>query len=145
VPTVGGSETGGRSDPRHKTGKVWHPIPAMTDLNDAAERAGYKTTAPTIAVNLPKGFAAASVAESEFVALPPAGRGNRCPISDLSRSTLCEMISEGKIKAIRIRRPGATRGKVLIVAASLRSYLYGLAEQEAAAPSGAGKEVSPHG
>ena len=114
----------------------------MQTINDAAERAGYKTSAPTIAVvaNLPRGFAASSVANAEFIELPPAGRGHRCPISRLSRSTLCELIARKEIKAIRIRRPGAARGKVLIVAASLRQYLYQLAAQPDAVEPRAGKE-----
>ena len=117
----------------------------MNTTHDAAERAGYKTTAPTIAVvaNLPRGFAASSVADSEFLPLPPAGRGIRCPVSSLSRSTLCELIARKEIKAIRIRRPGAARGKVLIVAASLRQYLYQLAAQTDAIDATPRKERAP--
>jgi hypothetical protein len=60
----------------------------------------------------------------EFTRLPPAGQ--RCPICSLSRTTLCELIAAGKIKAVKLRKKGALRGIVLINRASLLEYLHSL-------------------
>jgi hypothetical protein len=43
-----------------------------------------------------------------------------------------QLVNAGLIKGVHVRRPGTTRGRVLLVKASLTEYLYGLADKEAA-------------
>jgi hypothetical protein len=69
---------------------------------------------------------ASSLIEAEFIRLPRPK--TRCPISQLSRTTLCELIEAGKIKSIKLRKKGAVRGIVLINRESLVDYLHGLEE-----------------
>ena len=96
-----------------------------TTKQNAAAR-GFTTNAPIVACNLPKGWMpATSLADAEFLSLPRPRE--RCRFSNLSRTTLCELLSSGAIKGVTIRKPGATRGKRLIVKASLGGYLHGLA------------------
>jgi hypothetical protein len=45
--------------------------------------------------------------EAKFVSLP--GPGKRCPISDLSCSTLYQLAALGKIRMISLRREGNVR------------------------------------
>ena len=98
-------------------------------IKTATARGGI-TNAPTFAGNLPHGWTpAASIKEAEFLALPRARE--RCRFSGLSRTTLCELLGRGDIKGITIRRPGAVRGKRLIVKLSLAEFLHGLARAEA--------------
>lgn len=63
----------------------------------------------------------------EFIRLPKPKQ--RCAYTGLSRTTLCELIEAGKIKATKIRKKGAIRGIVLIHRASLLNYLHNLAEK----------------
>lgn len=87
------------------------------------------TKPPSVALNLPRGWMpAASIAEAEFLALPRPRE--RCRFSNLSRTTLCELLERGAIKGVTIRRPGATRGKRLIIKQSLADYLYGLGNKD---------------
>ena len=100
-----------------------------TTSNHAAAR-GFTTNAPTVAGNLPKGWMpASSIADAEFLSLPRPRE--RCRFSNLSRTGLVELLSLGAIKGVTIRKPGATRGKRLIVKKSLADYLNGLANADA--------------
>ena len=97
----------------------------ITTSNHAAAR-GFTTNAPTFAGNLPKGWMpASSIADAEFLSLPRPRE--RCRFSNLSCTGLVELLSLGAIKGVTIRKPGATRGKRLIVKKSLANYLNGLA------------------
>ena len=96
------------------------------------QRAGvreYLTTPPVVYSQPPQGcVAASSMADAEFLALPP--NRSKCRYSSLSRSTLINMIRRGEIKALKLRRPGCIRGRVLILKSSLAEYLHRqLAEQ----------------
>ena len=84
------------------------------------------TTAPIAAPN--------NVAlQPEFLRLP--GAGQKCPLTGLRRSQIYNLINEGKIKSISLRKRGQQRGTRLIVADSLLSYLRGLAvEHESRQP-----------
>jgi hypothetical protein len=66
---------------------------------------------------------------------------SRCPISNLSRTTLEELIRDGALPAKKLRRRGSVRGITLIPKAALVDYLSGLpdAAAEALQPS-AGSE-----
>ncbi len=72
---------------------------------------------------------ASSIADAEFLSLPRPRE--RCRFTGLSRTTLCELLARGEIRGVTIRRPGAVRGKRLIVKSSLSDYLHGLARAEA--------------
>jgi hypothetical protein len=86
------------------------------------------TTAPSVAGALPpnfqSAFVTASLRDCEYLRLPPPQ--GRCPLSSLSRTTLLELGERGLIILKRIRRPGATRGIVLIEKQSLLDYLHSL-------------------
>lgn len=109
-----------------------------TTSNHAAAR-GFTTNAPTVAGNLPKGWMpASSIADAEFLSLPRPRE--RCRFSNLSRTGLVELLSLGAIKGVTIRKPGATRGKRLIVKKSLADYLNGLANADTAQSTAAGTQ-----
>jgi hypothetical protein len=86
---------------------------------------GLKTTPPTVADTVPPQFrhalVASSLADAEWLR-PPAPRG-RCRLTGLSRSTLIQLGERGLIKLIRLRKPGALKGVVLIEKESLLAYL----------------------
>jgi hypothetical protein len=65
-----------------------------------------------------------SLRDAEFLRLPRAKE--RCPISQLSRTTLCELIADGRIKAVKLRKKGAMRGIILINRQSLLDYLHSM-------------------
>ena len=69
-------------------------------------------------------------AEAEFLRLPKPGE--RCPITQLSRTGIIELGEAGLVKLVRVRKPGTTRGCVLVVRQSLLDYLHGLADQQQA-------------
>ena len=50
----------------------------------------------------------------------------------IGRSSLYELIAEGKIKSVCLRQRGSTRGIRLLSADSLSKYIEGLAEQNVA-------------
>ena len=60
----------------------------------------------------------------EFVRLPRPK--TRCVITGLSRTSLCELVDAGKIRAVRLRKKGAARGVTLINRQSLLDYLHSL-------------------
>jgi hypothetical protein len=61
---------------------------------------------------------------AEFTRLPRPGQ--RCKISGLSRTTLCELIDAGHIKAKKLKKRGSLRGITLILTDSLLAYLHAL-------------------
>jgi len=91
----------------------------------------YLITPPVVYSPPPQGcVAASSMADAEFLPLPP--NNAKCRFTSLSRSTLINMIRSGEIKALKLRRPGCVRGRVLILKSSLAEYLHRqLAEQMA--------------
>lgn len=69
----------------------------------------------------------------EWLRLPLPGK--RCPVTGLSRSTLCELIIPGPandhrppVKSALIRKRGASRGIRLVSFDSLQAYLNKLAD-----------------
>jgi hypothetical protein len=50
----------------------------------------------------------------------------RCPITNLSRTTLEEQVRAGNIRAKKLRKAGSTRGITLIEVASLREFVANL-------------------
>ena len=62
--------------------------------------------------------------DSEFLRLPLAR--TRCPISNLSRTTLEELINDGLIPAKKLRRRGQTRAITLIPKAGLVDFIMSL-------------------
>jgi hypothetical protein len=94
---------------------------------------------PKVAGGMPpafrRSFVDSAVRDAEFLRLPPAG--GRCPLTGLSRTSLIELADRGLINIKRVRKPGATRGIVLVQKASLLAYLYSLGadgEQHRAEP-----------
>ena len=89
---------------------------------------GLTTSAPTVAGGIPpkfrSGLAESTLADSEFLRLPPPRGRDR--LTGLSRTSLIELGERKAIKLIRVRKPGAMRGIVLIEKASLLSYLHSL-------------------
>ena len=80
---------------------------------------------PTLAGNVPKGheskFKPASLSEAEWGRLP--GARGRCPISGLSRSAVLDLGVTVPGLCVRLRKPGAIRGSVLVHLPTLRDYL----------------------
>jgi hypothetical protein len=114
-----------------------------TTSKTAAAR-GVITNAPTVAGNLPQGWIpASSISEASWISLPRPRE--RCRLSGLSRTTLCEMLARGDIQGITVRRPGAVRGKRLIFKQSLADFLKGLAEQRLTSPTRANAEGKMEG
>jgi hypothetical protein len=66
----------------------------------------------------------ASWTAPEFCRLPRPRA--RCPITNLSRTTLEEHIRAGNIRAKKLRKPGSTRGIVLIETQSLIDFVKSL-------------------
>ena len=111
----------------------------MRPINHNAEGAGFISAPPSVAPNLPRGWVTSPIADCEFLSLPRPRE--RCRFSNLSRTTLVELLDRGEITGLTLRRPGATRGKRLIVKRSLADYLYGLAKS-AAVTAGSKTDVS---
>ena len=77
---------------------------------------------------------------AQKIQIPPVGDGpqlppefcrlprpkTRCAITGLSRTSLSELIDEGKVRAVRLRKKGAARGVTLINRQSLLDYLHSL-------------------
>ena len=60
----------------------------------------------------------------EFIRLPRPGQ--RCPLTGLSRTTLCELIAGGDVRAKKLRKHGSIRGITLVLRDSLLDYLNNL-------------------
>ena len=98
----------------------------MKTTKPNAAGAGFVSAPPSVAPNLPRGWMTSSISESEYLPLPRPCE--RCRYSSLSRTGLVELLDSGAIKGVTIRKPGATRGKRLIVKQSLADFLKGLAK-----------------
>jgi hypothetical protein len=98
-------------------------------VHAALAQAGLVTARPTVASNsgtainskLLHAFDTAGIGEAEWLRLPRPGA--RCRLTGLSRTGLAELIEAREVKAIKVRKPGAQRGVVLIHRASLLAYL----------------------
>lgn len=101
-------------------------------MSDIANKSGFgaavKTTAPSVADPVPprfqNSFVLAPLSDAEWIRLPPP-RG-RCRLSGLSRTSLLQLGASGKIILKRLRRPGATKGIVIIQKQSLLDFLASL-------------------
>lgn len=60
--------------------------------------------------------------DAEFIRLPRPG--SRCQISGLTRTSIQEYGEAGHFKIIRLKKPRAKRGIVLIEAKSFRKWLH---------------------
>jgi hypothetical protein len=100
--------------------------------NDGSGQAGAADVIlgrPTVAANagtrinsmLNRTFDAVGLGEAEWIRLPSPRA--RCRLTGLSRTGLNELVDGKLIKAIKVRKPGAQRGVVLINRASLLGYL----------------------
>lgn len=100
-----------------------------TTIHTALVEAGLVSAKPTVAGNagtaanskLLRAFDAASIGDAEWMRLPSPRA--RCRLTGLSRTGLNELIEAKIIRAIKVRKPGAQRGVVLIHRASLLEYL----------------------
>lgn len=99
-----------------------------TDTDSAEGHREIRSGVPTVAGGVPPryrpAFSEASLRDCEFLRLPLPG--SRCPLTGLSRTSLLELGDSNLIRLKRIRKPGATRGIVLIEKASLLEYLHSL-------------------
>ena len=87
---------------------------------------GWTTKAPTVAGQGTGPLPGATLSEAVYVRLPkPRGR---CPLTGLCRSSLANLLDEGLIRGVTIRRHGARRGIRLIYKDSLLAYLRSLEE-----------------
>jgi hypothetical protein len=99
----------------------------VNELKNADRGGGTGVTIrpPTVADTVPPKFRQAlieaSLGDAEWIR-PPAPRG-RCRLTGLSRSSLIELGEAGAFKLIRLRKPGAIRGLILIEKQSLLNYL----------------------
>ena len=66
-----------------------------------------------------------NISNPEFIRLPKAK--SRCPFTGLSRTSLVELVDNGAVKAVKLRKRGSVRGITLLVRESLLGYLHGLA------------------
>lgn len=95
------------------------------EINTIAENeSGKQNTFAPVAVPVP----ATATIEPEFIPMPPPGKA--CPYSGLQRGMLYALAKEGLIRTVSLRRKGTTRGRRLIVFASLRDYLRGLNSEQ---------------
>lgn len=72
----------------------------------------------------------AGAMKPEFIPVPKPG--TRDPHTGLSRSYICQLIADGKIQSVSLRKPGHTRGKRLIRYASLIAFVNAAGEESAA-------------
>jgi len=61
----------------------------------------------------------------EFIRIPP--RGQHCPFCGLSRTHLTELVADGAVESIHLRKRNKARGVRVIVVDSLLRYMYGQA------------------
>ncbi len=101
----------------------------MKRNHENSDSGAVTTAPPSFAPNLPRGWVhASSLADAEWGGLPRPRE--RCRYSNLSRTTLIEMLDRGEIRGCVLRRPHATRGKRLVHLPSLRAHLNRLADEE---------------
>lgn len=70
--------------------------------------------------------AVAQQSEAEFWAMPSPGQ----TLQGLRRGALYSLIRDREIESVSVRRKGHTRGRRLIVAETLRTYLRRLREEQ---------------
>jgi len=95
---------------------------------------------PTVAANsgtvitstLLRAFDAVGVGDAEWIRLPSPL--TRCRLTGLSRTGLCELVESKTVRAIKVRKPGAQRGVVLINRRSLLDYLRRLESEQCGDP-----------
>lgn len=93
-------------------------------MKDIASRDGRLSVAGEIPRDHKDKCVSASWTAAEFCRLPRPR--TRCPITNLSRTTLEEQVRAGNIRAKKLRKPGSTRGIVLIETRSLLEFVNGL-------------------
>lgn len=103
----------------------------MQSIDDTAGNAGatgLKQSAPTVAGGIPPNFrstlAESTLAEAEWLRLPPPRGRDR--LSGLSRTSLIELGEREAIRLVRVRKPNAMRGIVLVQKSSLLAFLNSL-------------------
>lgn len=66
---------------------------------------------------------------AEVISKPEFGDHRTCrALFNISRSSLYELVEEGRIRSISVRKRGNTRGRRLFDLDSIRSYLNSLAD-----------------
>ena len=109
---------------------------------DRAVVAGGPRVAGELAPSFRSLFSETPLREAEWIRLPHPG--GRCPLTGLARTTLLELGDRGSIVIKRIRRPGATRGVVIVNKKSLLDFLDRLeTEDEADNPQRAHSGLCP--
>ena len=109
-------------------------VPVSTLNNNAASGTGDQSSSATIAAPSLAAPVRPGGVEAEFTPMPSPSQVE--PYSGLRRGMLYQLARQGHIKTVSLRMPGKTRGRRLIVLATLRDYLRRLnAEQNAPAPS----------
>jgi hypothetical protein len=93
-------------------------------MKDIASRDGRLTVAGEIPRDHKDKCVSAPWTAAEFCRLPRPR--TRCPITNLSRTTLEERIRAGEIRAKTLRKPGSTRGITLIETRSLLDFVNAL-------------------
>lgn len=120
----------GTSGVHHRRPDITTPRAVTATRDKEAEHiTGVIVGKPTVAGNsgtvitstLLRAFEATGLGDAEWIRLP-APRA-RCRLTGFSRTGLCELIESKAIRAIKVRKPGAQRGVVLINRASLLAYL----------------------
>lgn len=93
------------------------------------------STFPAVRGNSPRALTSAPLfatvaapAVPEFLRMPPPAGFE--PFSGLRRGLLYELLREGKVRSVCLRKPGAQRGVRLIEAASLFGYLRKLCDEQ---------------
>ncbi len=110
----------------------------MSTLNNNAacgtgdQNSSARFAAPSVAASVQQGGV-----EAEFTPMPSPSQVE--PFSGLRRGLLYQLAREGHIKTVSLRLPGRTRGRRLIVLASLRDYLRRLNEEQNADGKGGEK------
>ncbi len=102
---------------------------------------GLTSSALTVAGGIPPKFrsslAESTLAEAEWLRLPPPRGRDR--LTGLSRTSLIELGERGAIKIIRVRKPDAIRGIVLVSRRSLLDFLNSLTPEGEAQKEGGAK------
>lgn len=93
-------------------------------MKDIASRDGRLSVAGEIPRDHKDKCVSAPWTAAEFCRLPRPR--TRCPITNLSRTTLEEQVRAGNIRAKKLRKPGSTRGIVLIETRSLLEFVNNL-------------------
>jgi hypothetical protein len=93
-------------------------------MNDLTHREGRVPVSGGVPRNHAEDYVDANLRDAYFLRLPLPR--TRCPITNLSRTTLEELINDGLIPAKKLRRRGQTRAITLIPKAGLVDFVMGL-------------------